>query len=264
MLSYVRSCALAFGLAITQPALAYPDQNQRESVASPCNEWQAAFDRLTDAERDLLTKHGVLLRERWIISPDLVSDCAQRVRIGDFIQAALAGEVGATQRNFANHNRVELSRVLKKIWPELGRSPGVLADGAVNQEKWGILKYAGLPEPELSDLLRQSLSAEGVSGGFVDFVLSRPIRSIEGDLERIVQREENASTRRDRTSTTEIYCLAVLHSLGQRDIAKRLTRLSGSDRTTGIEKTVISTILSRIRAKERIRWQDLEALESQA
>lgn len=264
MLSYTSSCALGLCLAIAQLVPACPDQDQRKSVATPCTEWQSAYDRLTDAERDLLTKYGVVLRGRWIVSPDLVSDCAQRVGIEDFLRAALAGEVGATQRDFANHHRAELSRVLKKIWSELGHSPGAPADGALNEEKWGILKHAGLPTADLSDLLRQSLAAEGVSGGFVDFVLARPIRSVEGDLERIALREENPATRQDRTSTTEIYCLALLHSLGQKDIAKRLTKLSGSDRTTDVEKAVISAILSRIRAKERIHWQDLEALESQA
>lgn len=255
---------MVLGLVIAQSSSAFMDQDQPKSAQSPCAAWQASFDRLTDSERDLLTKYGVLLRGRWIVSPFLLVGCAQREGIEDYLRAALAGEVGASQREFANHNRAALSRVVKKIWPGLGHSPAVPDDGALNQEKWGILKYAGLPRVDLLDLLRQSLAAEGVSGGLVDFVLARPVPGIEGELERIVQREENASTRRDITSTTEIYCLALLHSLGRKGIAERLTRLSGSDRATEIEKRVISSILSRIRTKERIRWQDLEVLESQA
>ncbi len=264
MLFHFRGCVWFLCMVLVGSLAAAPDQNRRKAAEPPCAAWQARLDHLSDADRGLLTNYGVILRGTWTVSPALVDDCGQRVAIEDYLRAAVAGDVGPPQRESARRYREQLSRVLKKVWTELGHSSAVRADGAFNQEKWGILKYAGLPPADLVDLLRQSLASEGVSAGFVDFVLAQPVRNIEVDLEQIIQREENPSARRDTTSTTEIYCLALLHSMGRKGIAEHLAELKENVRTTAIERQVISTVLARIRAKKRIRWQDVEDLEMQA
>jgi len=210
----------------------------------------------------MLLRYGIILRKGWIVSPALVDACSQRLGIEDYFRASVGGEVGPSQREFARRNPALLAHVLKRVWPELGHSPSVHDDGSFNQEKWGILKYAGLPATDLADLLRQSLASDGLSGGLVEFVLAGPIHGIDGDIEQIMLREENAVTRRDATSITQIYGLALLYSLGAKGIPERLARVSRSERATQVEKDVISSIRAKIRAKKRILWPDLEILES--
>jgi len=239
------------------------DQGAQKSTQSPCDAWQTEFGRLSDADRGLLTQYGIVLRASWIISPALVSDCRERLGLEDFLRAALAGNVKRPQQEFLRQNQATVHRVLKKVWPKMGHSPAVPDDGAFNEEKWGILRYAELSPSNLIDLLRESLASDGLSGSFVDFVLTNPQLGIERDIEEIIRREERATTRRDRTSTTEIYCLALLYSMGRKDIPERLSRLSASKRASQIERCVITDLIEKIKAKERIHWQDVEILESQ-
>lgn len=248
---------------------ATPDQSPQRSspqrsTKSVCEAWQARFERLSDTDRGLLMQYGILLRGSWIVSPSLVGECRDRVSLEDFFRAALAGSVGPSQRKFVRQHRATLSRVLRKVWPELGHSPAVQDDGAFNEEKWGILRHAELSSSDLTDLLRESLVSEGLSGAFVDFVLTNPQPGIEPDIEEIIQREEKATSRRDRTSTTEIYGLALLYSMGRNGIPEQLARLKASERTSQIERSVISVLVARIKAKERIHWHDMEVLESQS
>ena len=89
------------------------------------------------------------------------------------------------------------------------------------------------------------------------------MRSFAGDLEGIIRREENASTRHDRTSTTEIECLVLLYIMGAQDIPPRLAKLSESDRTTGTERKGIASLSRKMRSKEPLRWEDVQIIEDE-
>jgi hypothetical protein len=204
--------------------------------------------------------YGVIERADWTISPDLVTDCKQREGIEDYLAAAMSGNVGPSQREFVHRNGPSLFRVLKRIWPELGHCAAVPADGAVNSEKWGILKYSGLPESQLADLLRESLQSEGLGDEFTSFVLSHPIPALKGDVARELKSEESVSPTRNVDAVIQVYCLALLYSLGQKDVADKLDRLRADDQMTAAQKKVIASLLSKIKGGANITWADIEEI----
>jgi hypothetical protein len=244
-------------------------QNAERAGQAACAALQAQLDQLSQADRGLLDKHGVLLRwprqirreSGWIISPALVPSCETRLGISRYFRAALAGSLEAQDRAFVQRNRRELAYVLGHIWSAVGTSDAVPSDGAFNHEKWGILENAGLSSAELTPLLRRSLSVEGLSGSLVYFALPRRLRGLQGDLESLLRRERNRATALDRTSTTQIYCLALLYSLGAADVSSHLSELLSDAKSTSTQKSVILSLQTRIAAKQAIHWEDLEELE---
>ena len=225
-----------------------------------CVALQNEINSLSDVDRNLLKQYGAVLRKHWIISPDLVQGCDVRRGIAHYLQSALAGETSQDDLAFMRRERKAVAQVIKQIWASIGTSAAVRPDGALVEEKWGILTHSGIPNEDLTDLVRQSLRKEGTSGALVHFALGRRLPGLDRDIEEILRREQDRATARDRTATTEIYCLAILYCLRGSDVEKPLSALISDPRATATEKGVIQTLRKRIEAKQAVRWKDIEDL----
>jgi hypothetical protein len=88
----------------------------------------------------------------------------------------------------------------------------------------------------------------------------RPIPQLWAHIERIARREEDPTTRRDRTATFQLRALVLLYTLWGRDVSSRLTPLRTAERTTDLERRTIDVVLGRMRAHQRVQWKDIEEL----
>jgi len=253
--------AAAFALAGALNAAAGGPQTWGPSEYQ-CQAWRAKYNSLSPEQQTLLHRYGVVLTGEWVLSPDLVRECAVRLGIESFLRMAVAGQTHLMDRRFIEANRGTFFRVLKHTWPIMGYSPAVPSDGAFNYEKWGILRSAGLDGRDMAELLRASLRIEGISSGFVYLFLEQPNPRLARDLRDILRRERNPATARDRTATTQLYCLAVLYSIREFDgLDDGLLRVSADQRATDAEKIVAKRLRDLVAHRQTVSWADLEGLE---
>jgi len=219
------------------------------------------FDRLSQDDRVLLARYGILLASDFVLSPQLVPDCSVRIAFERYLNGTILGPPPDSQlRAFVRRHRRTLGSVLQRVWPAIGSSPAVKNDGAFRYVKWDLLVDSPLTSSQVASLLRQSLAKEDLSGPVVWFLFHHPVRDLRTDIRRIVRREDDPATRRDRTATTQILGLVLLYSMGEKGIGSQLMPLVSAGRTTDVERKVIGLVLGRINGGQPVQWRDIEEL----
>jgi hypothetical protein len=255
------ACGFFTVVALGAARCAKPAYQPASGSAHPCTEWAVKFDRLSQGERDLLARYGVLLNSGFVLSPQLVPDCTVRIAFETYLNGTILGPPPDTQlQAFVRQHRRTLGSVLEKVWPAIGASPAVKDDGAFRYVKWHLLADSPLASSQVATLLRQSLAKEDLSGPVVWFLFHHPLRDLRTDILRIVRREEDPATRRDRSATTQILGLVLLYSMGERGIGSQLMPLVSACRTTDVERKVIGVVLGRMNDGQPVQWRDIEDL----
>jgi hypothetical protein len=196
-----------------------------------------------------------------VLSPQLVPDCSVRIAFERYLNGTILGPPPDSQlQAFVGRHRRTLGAVLQRVWPAIGSSQAVKDDGAFRYVRWQLLTDAPLSTSQMAVLLRQSLAKEDLSGPVVWFLFHHPVRDLRTDIRRIVRREDDPATRRDRTATTQILGLVLLYSMGDRGVRSQLMPLISAERTTGVERKVIGVVFERMNGGQPVQWRDIEEL----
>jgi hypothetical protein len=225
-------------------------------VQSPCESWRSTVSKLSDREKSILAKHGAVYNGNLTLSEGMVADCNLRGQMSSYFGKVIRGETDDLTREFAAQKSREVVGVLRRIWPSTSNSKALVADGSFDAEKYNLLSDPALQPAVVASLIAEIIAREQLGSNLAHVLLSRPMPRLRQSL--LVRL---AKAHRVGDIPQQIYCLAILHRLGDQSVLAKFTRLSRSRHLSKYEGKLIASLCTKIRSGERLTFADVEDLE---
>lgn len=223
-----------------------------------CDDWQSAYDSLSDKDKRALDKEKVVFvpgdgsgGSYYLISEQIVKDCKLRKELGRFLARVLFETDTRSDHEFAARHSTEIVGVVRQVWD----SPGFTSDG-LQQSKYNLLNYSGISRKDNALILTDLIKRKVVNIGLLNTIYDRPLPALKpAIIEALNQARSEGDLGQqacylimlERISPSPVYL---------KGLAKiRDTQTLDKDTRSGLEK-----IIKKFKTGKRPNHNDFEAL----
>lgn len=258
MLQTTTAVVLILATTFTLAKMTGGTGRERGSAARTSGECAAItkqMSSLTPAERDLLRAYGFITTEhqrQLLIGPSLVPDCKTRMRFGRFILATVdGGETSAPDKEFIRRHSGLYGMLIRHIWRSIANSPAMPSDGAMQFEKWNLLKE--LSDSDLTVILTAEIIAGGLDANSAEFINDRHLTPLIPYVQKIMT--DNSSKVSDK-----LYAIAILGHEANINFRPIVTKLGKRHDLTPAQRETIEKLEGRLQKNQKVEWSDVGAL----
>jgi hypothetical protein len=239
-------------------------ENKSHDISDWCAEWERIHELLSKDDKNTLQKEGVVHSSDnkyehayYVLSPQLVSSCEQRVKIGGFIWMVVLGLDTETDEEFAQRNSKEIVKVLRHIWD----SPAFSSDG-VHHEKYSLLTYKGVKDEEIAPFIGELLKKErtpDMEDSLEFTLLTRPLPSLMPIVSELLKKAEN-----EGNVFRQVYYLIILHQTTPNSLhLTKLDKMTRSRKLSNETRNGLTEIINKFKSGKKIDYEDVEKLNLQ-
>ncbi len=220
-----------------------------------CNTWESKYNTLSDKDKSLLNKDGVLYRGGWIFSRTMVTNCEQRARVAWYFERVIQGNLDESVVRFGWLNAGELSLIVSRVWPLIGFSPAIPTDGSMSSEAWALLRQPWLETKVLSKTLKREIQSKGLSPEAILTLLNRPIGSLGAVLNHI-----SSGDAADVQLLSQVGATVLLEIVEGKKAEHRLKVIESTRSISKVDQAVIARLRQKSAQGQPVLWSDLEPL----
>lgn len=221
------------------------------SVMDACQDWEERYQALDDSQKNDLRIYGLVSHGNgdksgeYVISPNVINDCAARLQVGRYLRHVSQGEVTSDDREFVSRNSALVVKALQSVWkaPDLKERNLFFIQKEIRDQDM---------EPFLSELLK----ANDYNTDLMYATIERPIPALRPSLLFVLQRE-----RRNKNIPRQIYVLIALQKIADNsEYLSQLRSFAKDERIPQSARSGIVQIIKKFESHQSVSYSDVEAL----
>lgn len=234
-------------------------KEQDNYLKDKCQEWIRIYNFLSEESKKSLKEEWVVFDSSdseyqngyYVLSPELVSKCKQRIEIGRLIWRVIRGSDTKADRQFAAQHSQEIVKVLRHIWS----SPNFSRDG-VSEDKYYLLNYQGIKKGDMTLLLTDIIKVKEINFGLLNELTRKPLSGLKPVILESLKEAENKGD-----LTQQIAYLIILQQMSSsQKYLSTLEKIRKEDTLEEKIKTQLKKVINDFKAGRKFKADDTLSL----